>query len=124
MIEVAKYCWEKRGAFALPWMIAYRVPIEKVEADKMVKKEGRVMSFKGAIGLNILGICELLYLFSNGGFRGFSFCFLSFPFLASSLGPEYVWRGPWPDGRDRFRPRADGTPGVPIEHVYPPAPRL
>lgn len=99
MLDIAKYAWTKRGAFAVPWMIAYKVPHESLGKEKVeaVSKDGR----------------------ESDVFMGVD----RFDQLAFFLGPEYTWRGPWPDG-DRFRPRSEGTPGIPIGELYPPAPRL
>lgn len=97
MLDVAKYAWTKRGAFAVPWIVAYKVPHESSGKAGEVSKEGR----------------------ESDVFMGVD----RFDQLAYFLGPEYTWRGPWPDG-DRFRPRSEGTPGIPIDQLYPPAPRL
>lgn len=38
MGKLAKYAWETQGAWAVPWMIAYKVPLEGAEK---LSKDGR-----------------------------------------------------------------------------------
>jgi len=91
MLKLGEYAWEKQGAWTVPWMIAYKVPLERAEK---VSKEGREKD---------------VFLTVD-----------RFEMMAYFLGPEYTWRGPFPEG-DRFRPRAEG---IPSQLLYPPAPRL
>jgi len=83
---VAKY-----GTFLTPWMVAHRLPVDDrtpAERAKSPAPSTEYQSFFGVERVEALGYY---------------------------LGPEYVWRGPWPDGRERFRPSATGYPGLPIE---------
>lgn len=38
MLKLGEYAWEKQGAWTVPWMVAYKVPLEGAEK---VNKEGR-----------------------------------------------------------------------------------
>jgi len=80
MLKLGEYAWEKQGAWTVPWMIAYKVPLEGAE---QVTKEGREKD---------------VFLTVD-----------RFEMMAYFLGPEYTWRGPFPEG-DHFRPRAEGIP--------------
>jgi len=85
---VAKY-----GTFSTPWMVAHKVSVDDRSPEEQAK--------------NPIGSTE----FSH--FHGFE----RLPAMAYYLGPEYVWRGPWPDGRERFRPRDISSPGIPVENA-------
>lgn len=41
MLDLGKYAWTKRGAFAVPWMVAYKVPFEGSGKAAELTKEGR-----------------------------------------------------------------------------------
>jgi len=83
----------KHHAFGCPWIVAFKVPIDDRPLSVKEKREHPLehsewQEFFGVDRMDALGYY---------------------------LGPEYEWKGPFPDGRERFRPRATGLPGLPVD---------
>jgi len=83
----------KFKTFSCPWIVAYKVPLD----DRPLSREEKLK--------NPIERTDYQSFFGPDRMDT----------LAYYLGPEYEWKGPFPDGRERFLPRALGLPGLPVE---------
>lgn len=85
-----RYIIEKWGAFSVPWMVAHRVPID----DRDISEEEK--------SKDPLPPTEWQGFHSENRIEAMGYY----------LGPEYIWRGPWPDGVERFTASAAPSPAL------------
>jgi len=86
---------KKHNAFGCPWIVAYKVPIDDRPLSLKEKRANPLEPYEWS---TFYGVDR-------------------FEAMGYFLGPEYEWKGPFPDGIERFRPRASGPPGIPTEAV-------
>jgi len=86
--EDIRYVVQKWGAFSVPWMVAYRNPLDDRDLSEEEKAKNPLPSTEWQ-GFHTENRIEAMGYY---------------------LGPEYIWRGPWPDGIERFTASVGPSP--------------
>ncbi|KAF8337485.1 uncharacterized protein EI90DRAFT_3287086 [Cantharellus anzutake] len=92
-----RYVVEKWGTWGVPWMVAHRVPPD----DRNLSDEEKI--------LDPLPPTEWQSFHTENRIEA----------LGYYLGPEYIWRGPWPDGIERFSASVGPSPAFLIPKRAP-----